>query len=671
MKRVIPTLIAIMFLFSCSEPKSPNLGILDFENQETQDFNVLETKFGKWMAADSVASIIEQDQSSKSISIAKGEERVLEFEPGVEVSDSKYYSFLLRRTSWREAPVRFDQFENEVWIPITGFENVEWNDSGNSIVNIPAVESPTTKIRLVSSSQYPILVDQVQFLSDAPMVVDSVYTTQPKTPTLIGKDDNPVLMLKVEATGVNTAQKITSIDLTTSGTTNIDDIEQVKLYYTGSNARFSSENQFGNGQSATEVLIVTGEAELSHGTNYFWVSYQLKSTAGLLNKVDANISSVSFGNGTKKEISSSNDYAKRIGHALRKHWDDSIHTYRIPGLATTNKGTLIGVYDNRRNGSVDLQEDVDVGMSRSTDGGKTWEPMKVIMDMGEWGGKPHKENGIGDPTVLVDRQNNTIWVAGIWAHGHPGQRNWWASKQGLEPEQTSQFVLVKSEDDGITWSEPINITKQIKDSKWHLLLQGPGKGITMKDGTLVFPAQFKDEKEVPHSTLISSKDHGKTWQIGTGVRYQTTEAQVVELADGSIMINSRNNEARNKKGVGRLVSVTEDLGQTWEEHSSSITALEESTCMASLVNFEFEKYGKLMLFSNPNTHSGRHHMTIKASFDEGNTWPLDKQLLLDEGNGRGYSCMTKIDEETVGILYEGSQSDLIFEKVAISEILGE
>jgi len=419
----------------------------------------------------------------------------------------------------------------------------------------------------------------------------------------------------------------------------------------------------------TDKMDFVDNLTLNPGANYFWISCQLSSSANLLNKVQLTCSSVSI-DGTKlTPLVASPSTPKRIGHALPQHNDNGVDTYRIPGLATTNEGTLIGVYDIRRNSSVDLQEDVDVGMNRSTDGGQTWEPMKVIMDMGEWGGKLQIENGIGDPSILVDRQTNTIWVAAIWAHGHPGKRNWNASGQGLSPEETSQFILVKSEDDGVTWSDPINITKQIKNPKWHLLLQGPGKGITLNDGTLVFPAQFKDENEVPHSTLIFSRDHGKTWGIGSGVRAETTEAQIVQLDNGDIMINARNNEARNKVGIGRVVATTKDLGATWQEHTSSITGLEESTCMASLANEAFEKYGRLLLFSNPNTPTGRFNMTIKVSKDEGQTWPESNWLLLDQGRGRGYSCITKIDEETVGILYEGSQADMVFEKVAITEII--
>ncbi len=351
--------------------------------------------------------------------------------------------------------------------------------------------------------------------------------------------------------------------------------------------------------------------------------------------------------------------------ALRKHGDDGIDTYRIPGLVTTNKGTLIAVYDNRKNSAVDLQEDVDIGMSRSTDSGNTWEPMKVIMDMGEWGGLPQNENGIGDPSILVDKETGTIWVAAVWAHGHPGERNWWASKPGLKPEETSQFMLTKSEDDGLTWSAPINITSQVKDPKWHLLLQGPGKGITMKNGTLVFPAQFKDENEMPHSTIIYSRDRGETWEIGTGAKPNTTESQVVELDDGSLMLNMRDN-----RGGSRSVYTTTDMGETWTVHPTSRQALIEPVCMASLIKHSY-KGENFLLFSNPNSSTDRVNMTIKLSKDMGSTWPEQYQVLLDSGAGRGYSCMTSIDEETIGILYEGSQADLVFQKVKISDFFNQ
>jgi len=92
--------------------------------------------------------------------------------------------------------------------------------------------------------------------------------------------------------------------------------------------------------------------------------------------------------------------------------------------------------------------------------------------------------------------------------------------------------------------------------------------------------------------------------------------------------------------------------------------------MGSLYKHTFtEESGKrsILLFSNPDSKSSRDHLTIKASFDEGMTWP--KKILLDELKSRGYSCITSVDEKHVGILYESSQADMVFQKIALSELL--
>lgn len=370
---------------------------------------------------------------------------------------------------------------------------------------------------------------------------------------------------------------------------------------------------------------------------------------------------------------------------LRTKGEDNCDTYRIPGLITTNRGTLIAVYDNRYNSSKDLQEDIDIGMSRSVDGGQTWQPMKVIMDMGEYGGRSQRLNGIGDPSVLFDDKTNTIWVAALWMSGaSPDQMLWNASKPGLKPEETGQLMLAKSVDDGITWSYPVNITGQIKDPAWQLLLQGPGRGITMKDGTLIFPAQFKKDIGIKaidggqytcHSTIIYSKDSGKTWQIGSGAKSNTTEAQVVELADGTLMLNMRDDRNRSDKSAanGRAVATTNDLGKTWKTHPSSNGALPEPNCMASLISANLKINGKMeqvLFFSNPDSKTDRVNMTIKASLDGGLTWPLAYQKQIDSNSGYGYSCLTMVDQNTIGIVYEGIK-ELYFQKIPLCDILGD
>lgn len=668
----IPLLFSIVLIFfSCKESNQPTLGEINFDDILVQDIKSLESNFGKWSASDSVASIIATNSSpqKKSIRIEHGEAMALEFEPNQKALGAQYYHFIFKKNSWKIPAIEFEEFETQSWKKVNPIKELKWNNAGQGTVTIPAIKVPSSKIRMVITSESDVLLEELQFLTDAPMTVDTVSTYQPVIPVLIGKNDNPVIQIKIVASGINEPQRVTQFRFTTIGTTDINDIENIKVYSTGNDTQFLSENLFGETNSIDELMTINGETLLSNGVNYFWLSYTVKNNTPLDHKVDAQLEKTSFSNGKSITPSPTQDnFSQRIGHALRQHWDDSVHTYRIPGLATTNKGTLIGVYDLRYNSSVDLQEDVDVGLSRSTDEGNTWEDMKVIMDMKEWGGKPESENGIGDPSVLVDRSNNTIWVAGIWAHGHPGKRNWHASKPGMTPEETSQFILVKSEDDGVTWSNPINITKQIKKPKWQLMLQGPGKGITLKNGTLVFPAQYKDEERVPHSTIIYSSDHGKTWKIGTGAKSKTTEAQVVELEDGALMLNMRDDRGRVAGQGARSVAITYDLGATWTEHPTSRKALEEPVCMASLITTKIDDK-QVLFFSNPADKYHRKNMTVKASFDQGNTWPNEYHLLLDQGRGRGYSCMTMIDENTIGILYEGSQSDLVFERIKVSEII--
>jgi sialidase-1 len=433
----------------------------------------------------------------------------------------------------------------------------------------------------------------------------------------------------------------------------------------------------------TEIRFDLNEEITNEKTRVFALELNLNPKVNLSAKASLSKIQITFEDGST--YVSTPDAVFRPAIELRAAGQDNCHTYRIPGIITTNKGTLIAVYDNRYTRSKDLQEDIDIGMSRSEDGGETWEPMKVIMDMDEWGGKPEYLNGVGDPAILYDHKNNTIWVAALWIHGfNRDDMAWWVSQPGMTPEKTGQFMLVKSTDDGKTWSKPINITQQIKDPSWQLLLQGPGRGICMDDGTLVFPAQFKADigtkaidggKFTSHSTIIYSKDGGNTWHIGTGAKPNTTEAQVVQLSDGSLMLNMRDDRNRQIKEDtnGRAVAVTNDMGKTWTVHPSSNGALPESNCMASIIgaNVWVEKENKKVLFfSNPADKYRRINMTIKASLDEGMTWPEQYHLLIHAPDGFGYSCLTMVDEQHVGIVYEGNRN-LIFQKIPVSDIIAD
>lgn len=399
---------------------------------------------------------------------------------------------------------------------------------------------------------------------------------------------------------------------------------------------------------------------LKPGYNYIWLGVKLKPSVQLDGSVEINVKSAFFSSiskvgTTKVEINAG--FSKKIGTAIRRAWDDGVHTYRIPGIAITDKNTLIAVYDIRYKHSGDLPANVDVGMSRSTDGGHTWEPMRNIMDMGE----PHDNNGVGDPAIVFDPISKKLFVTALWSKGN---RSIAGSGPGLSPDETGQFVIAESSDDGLTWSRPVSITPQVKDPAWKLFFQGPGNGIVMKNGTIVFAAQYWDAAHMPHSTIIYSKDRGLTWQRGVGAKSNTTEAQVEELQSGVLMLSMRDN-----RGKFRSVATTTDMGKTWLEHPTSYNLLEDPVCMAGFTKANVQtKEGlkDILFFSNPNSSLARINMSIRASKDLGNTWP--HALLIDERPTYGYSVMVRIDEKTIGLLYEGIR-DLYFVRVPVNEIV--
>jgi sialidase-1 len=523
-----------------------------------------------------------------------------------------------------------------------------------------------------------------------------IIQKQPEYPVLKSKGYNNILQLQFILTDTMRVTNIRKVLFSTEGTTNTGDIESAALYYTGDKDELINEKSllFSETSEISSVITLTGSLKLKPGKNFFMLSYSLKDDADILHHAGA-LCLKAFTDHGKAVVSQPPDHkALRFGVAVRKQNDDNADTYRIPGLVVTNSGTLISVYDIRRDSRRDLQGNIDIGISRSTDGGSTWGPMIIALDMGEWGGLPQKFNGVSDACLLVDRNTGKMFVAGLWMYGVLDDNGRWienlsdtstawnhqwrtrGSQPGFDVKETSQFLISKSADDGLTWSEPVNLTRMCKKEDWWLWAPSPGNGITLADGTLVFPTQGRDKTGEPFSNISYSRDGGITWKTSTPAYTNTTECAVVQLDDGSLMLNMRNNRNRNNEGPdnGRAVAVTENLGETWTMHPTSQNALIEPVCMASLYKHTYFINGKtrsILFFSNPSAKSGRHHITIKASLDNGNTWPEKYRLLLDEGRGNGYSCLTGVDNDHIGILYEGSQADLVFQKIPLTDILKE
>lgn len=510
----------------------------------------------------------------------------------------------------------------------------------------------------------------------------------PVLPVLTGKEFNPVQKIELirQQPGDYMLEKVV---LSLEETTDIGDIAKVSLFKADEKGNFYTGIKVGETVPQGTTAALTDHFPVTEDTLTLWVAVTLKEEVDLTHRIGIQCRQIVTDKG-RLRLPDSEVSPLRTGVALRQHGQDGVHTSRIPGLATSKKGTLLAIFDARYESARDLQGHIDIAMHRSFDRGRTWESMQVVLDMNEWGGLPEKYNGVSDACILVDDNTGDIYVAGLWMHGvldretgewvegltadstrwnHQWQDK--GSQPGFGVKETSQFLLTKSSDDGVTWSEPVNLT-HMKKKEWWLFAPAPGRGITMTDGTLVFPTQGRDETGKPFSNITWSKDGGRTWIVSNPATKNTTECAVVELQNGDLMLNMRDNRNRGNEEVnGRSVFVTSDMGKTWTEHPTSRKALIEPTCMASLhkhTYYDGEKEKSLLLFVNPASVSKRNNITLKVSYDDGNTWPEEKAILLDEYSGRGYSCITSVNDSTVGILYESSQADMVFQQIPFSEI---
>ena len=671
-RMTFPALLMIVSTALLPTVKAQDLTNVSFEQAQPGPFEKLETKIGTWTPK--VGHTIVDNEHAKTgrncLQLTGGKKTsvILNISDGVD--SSGLLSFWAERwTARKPFSFRIDKRTDDGWQEIyNGDAEIRVGRAFLNHVKVSLGDAGIKQLRFTVTSppDTGILIDDIRIAPERPQKVADVQVVPFTLPALVGRQASPLVKLKITTTGSLNPISLTGVTATLNSTSNSSPIESVHVAtQPGGPPESPSKVVDAANWKVRDPMTIKASLKLVEGENIVWVNGRLKKDSNIDQRISASVSQVTFSDSVV-ELQDVLSSMQRLGVAVRKGGDDDVHTYRIPGLATTNKRTMIGVYDLRRRGGGDLPGDIDVGMSRSTDGGRTWEPMKVIMDMGDdpaW-----RYDGIGDPAVLVDENTGTIWVAATWSHGN---RSWHGSGPGLKPEETGQLMLVRSDDDGVTWSKPINITEQVKKSEWCFILQGPGKGITMRDGTLVFAAQYQDPPEkqrLPHSTIIYSKDHGQTWQIGKGAFDDTTEAQVVEIEPGVLMLNCR----YNRKSA-RVVMTTHDMGKTWQKHTTSEQALiEPRACMASLIDVDQEvgnDAGGWLLFSNPNSTRSRNRITIKASLDRGMTWPKEHRLLLDEHNSAGYSCMTMIDEKTVGILYEGSQAHMTFQRIPLSDFI--
>ena len=350
--------------------------------------------------------------------------------------------------------------------------------------------------------------------------------------------------------------------------------------------------------------------------------------------------------------------------------DNGYYTYRIPGLSVTKNGVILAYCAARKGRGGDWDE-IDVALRTSKDNGNTWTPIRIIADVDTL--------PTDNPMAIVDYQTGSVHF--------------------LFQSNYEKLYYMHSEDDGDTFSNPVEITEVIEQYHnvypWVVLAPGPGHGIQLSSGRLVVPFWLSDgsAKEFgPNhrghrpSIVVSvySDDHGNTWKAGDVVAWNNdttavpNETSCVQLADGKVMFNIRN-ESPNYR---RLIAYSRNGATNWTKPVFA-DAFFEPICFGSMTRVSMipDQGRNRILFANPDSRMNpyirgkghfeysapnrqRENLTIRMSYDEGLTWPVKKVL---EPGLSGYSDLTVLPDGHMLCLYErGGMRGIATQTVALT-----
>lgn len=319
---------------------------------------------------------------------------------------------------------------------------------------------------------------------------------------------------------------------------------------------------------------------------------------------------------------------------------------RIPAVLATRAGTVLAFAEGRV--VAHDQAENDIVLKRSADGGRTWSPLQVVAERGK--------DSLNNPCVVEDaKSGRLILMFQVYpAHIREAGR----IEAGCEGTNTILSLVTASEDDGKTWSPAKDVTKQVKHPAGATTLAGgPGIGLQLRHGPhagrLVMP--FNEGPFGRWQVYAAfSDDGGATWTAGGNAPgalvadakgragSRVNEVQMVELDDGSILLNSRNPAGPRN----RTAAVSRDGGRTWSE-VRIVPELFDAPCMASVLRVEPGGRGRL-LFSGP-TKGGRRDGALSSSEDNGATW---RRCAAIRDGPFAYSCLVSLPDGRVGCLYE-------------------
>ncbi|WP_084143167.1 exo-alpha-sialidase [Amycolatopsis taiwanensis] len=336
--------------------------------------------------------------------------------------------------------------------------------------------------------------------------------------------------------------------------------------------------------------------------------------------------------------------------------------FRIPAVVKSVKNTLLAFAEGRVDNCGDTG-DIDLVLKRSTDGGRTWSPLQLV---NEGGGDTH-----GNPVPIVDRTTGRIFLFTTYNAG----RN--DDKACATPCPRTPH-LQYSDDDGATWSDPVDLSAQAKLPEWDWwYATGPVHGIQLTKGAhkgrlvLGVSGEVSDGKQAyaNDGALVYSDDHGRTWQVGANGRttfpkggtftQKPQEVTVTELADGSVYAGARD---QNGTSVGnRSYAISKDGGATFSTQWTPIPDLVTPTVQGSVLRLDRPGADR-MLFSAPSDTDRRRWMMIRSSYDGGRSWESAEQGTRITADWSGYSDLVQISgndvaNAEVGLLYEGGPVD--------------
>lgn len=401
-----------------------------------------------------------------------------------------------------------------------------------------------------------------------------------------------------------------------------------------------------------------------------------------------------------------------------------VGNYRIPAIIVTNSGVVVACADARHFTAGDNPNRIDKVICRSTDSGKTWSDIQyVVKEVGEV--KQYSSAAI-DPALAYDSEKNILFMlyshtpAGIGilnnkrgtgfdkngdlivkhkstkyalkADGYLYQagkkteytvnKNYDVMKGsqkvgniktlegGFTEHRTSYMYIVKSYDEGLTWTEPECISKQVKEEYMAFFGCGPGIGVQIKEGKykgrIVVPVYFTPRvfPLMECAACIYSDDHGVTWNKGgvmgdnrkrccglfkVGHKFildgeRTSETQIVLMKDGSIKAFIRNHNKIKRVAT----AVSHDGGVTWEDFK--YLDIPQCICQISAINAK-DQDKDVVLVLNAASETKRENGVIRISYDEGNTFKHSLQIHDGEFV---YSSMCQMPDGNIGILYEAS-----------------